>query len=133
MTNKELADTFALIADLLEIKGEVIYKTLAYRKAAENLAGLGRDVNDIWKQGGQKALLELPGVGKAIAEKIDELLQTGKLGFLEKLKQEVPPELATLLQIPDLGPKKVGLFHRQLHIRTIAQLKAAAQDRKSVV
>jgi len=130
MTNKELADTFALIADLLEIKGEVIYKTLAYRKAAENLAGLGRDVNAIWKQGGQKSLLEIPGVGKAIAEKIDELLQTGKLGFLEKLKQEVPPELATLLQIPDLGPKKVGLFHRQLHIRTIAQLKTAAQAGK---
>jgi len=130
MTNKELADTFALIADLLEIKGEVIYKTLAYRKAAENLTGLGRDVNDIWKQGGQKALLEIPGVGKAIAEKIDELLQTGKLGFLEKLKQEIPPELATLLQIPDLGPKKVGLFHRQLHIRTIAQLKTAAQAGK---
>ena len=130
MTNKELADTFALIADLLEIKGEVIYKTLAYRKAAENLAGLGRDVNAIWKQGGQKSLLEIPGVGKAIAEKIDELLQTGKLGFLEKLKQEIPPELATLLQIPDLGPKKVGLFHRQLHIRTIAQLKTAAQAGK---
>ncbi|MEX2143823.1 MAG: DNA polymerase/3'-5' exonuclease PolX [Anaerolineales bacterium] len=127
MTNRELADTFALVADLLEIKGEVIYKTLAYRKAAENLSSLGRDVNDIWKQGGQKALLEIPGVGKAIAEKIDELLQTSKLGYLEKLKKEVPAELAALLQIPDLGPKKVGLFYRELHILSIEQLKAAAQ------
>ena len=130
MTNKELADTFALVADLLEIKGEVIYKTLAYRKAAESLAGLGRDVNDIWKEGGQKALLEIPGVGKAIAEKIDELLQTGQLGYLERLKAEVPPGLATLLRIPDLGPKKVGLFHRELGILTIEQLKAAAQAGK---
>ncbi len=130
MTNKELADTFGLIADLLEIKGEVIYKTLAYRKAAESLTDLGRDVNDIWKQGGQKALLEIPGVGKAIAEKIEELLQTGQLGYLERLKAEVPPELATLLRIPDLGPKKVGLFHRELHILTIAQLKEAAQAGK---
>ena len=127
MTNKELADTFALVADLLEIKGEVIYKTLAYRKAAESLTDLGRDVNDIWKQGGQKALLEIPGVGKAIAEKIDELLQTGQLGYLERLKAEVPPELATLLRIPDLGPKKVGLFHRELHILSIEQLKEAAK------
>jgi DNA polymerase (family 10) len=127
VTNKELADTFALVADLLEIKGEVIYKTLAYRKAAESLTDLGRDVNDIWKQGGQKALLEIPGVGKAIAEKIDELLQTGQLGYLERLKAEVPPELATLLRIPDLGPKKVGLFHRELHILSIEQLKEAAK------
>ena len=130
MTNRELADTFALVADLLEIKGEVIYKTLAYRKAAESLSALGRDVNDIWQQGGQKALLEIPGVGKAIAEKIDELLRTGELGYLERLKLEVPAELATLLQIPDLGPKKVGLFHRELGILSIEQLKKAAQAGK---
>lgn len=130
MTNKELADVFALVGDLLEIKGEVIYKILAYRRAAENLAGLGRDVNDIWKQGGQKALLEIPGVGKAIAEKIDELLKTGQLGYLERLKKEVPAELATLLQIPDLGPKKVGLFFSELHILSIDDLKKAAQAGK---
>lgn len=130
MTNKELADTFALIADLLEIKGEIIYKTLAYRKAAESLASLGRDVRDIWKEGGQKALMEIPGVGKAIAEKIDEMLKTGNLDFLEKVKKEVPPELATLLQIPDLGPKKVGMFYKKLGILTMDQLKEAAQQQK---
>jgi len=76
MNNKELADTFTLIANLLEIKGEVIYVTLAYRKAAENLSTLGRDANEYWKEG---KLREIPGVGKAIAEKIDELLRTGQL------------------------------------------------------
>ena len=106
MNNRQLADTFTLIADLLEIKGEVIYKTLAYRKAAENLAGLGRDVNEIWKEG---KLREIPGVGEAIAGKIDELLRTGKLEFLEKLKKEVPPGLADWLKVPSLGPKKVGM------------------------
>jgi len=130
MTNQELADVFALVGDLLEIKGEIVYKTLAYRKAAESLSGLGRDVNDIWKEGGQKALMEIPGVGKAIAEKIDELLQTGKLEYLEKVKKEVPAELAALLQIPDLGPKKVGMFYRELGILTIDQLKEAAQQQK---
>jgi DNA polymerase (family 10) len=130
MTNQELAEVFALVGDLLEIKGEIVYKTLAYRKAAESLAVLGRDVNDIWKEGGQKALLEIPGVGKAIAEKIDELLKTGKLEYLEKVKKEVPAELATLLQIPDLGPKKVGMFYRELGITTIDQLKEAAEKGK---
>lgn len=130
MTNKELADTFLLIANLLEIKGEVVYKTLAYRKASENLTNLGRDVTTIWAEGGQKALLEIPGVGKAIAEKIDELLSTGEMSFLEKLKKEVPQELATLLRIPDLGPKKIAMFYRELGITTIDELKAAAQEGK---
>jgi DNA polymerase (family 10) len=67
-TNRQLADIFTTIGDMLEIKGEVIYKILAYRKAADSLNDLGRDVNDIWREG---RLTEIPGVGKAIAEKID--------------------------------------------------------------
>lgn len=127
MTNKELADVFILVADLLEIKGAVVYKTLAYRKAADNLTNLGRDVQDIWKEG---KLTDIPGVGKAIAEKIDELLQTGKLNYLENLQKEIPSQLANLLKIPDLGPKKVGLFYRELNIKSLAELKAAAEKGK---
>ncbi|MEJ2756871.1 MAG: DNA polymerase/3'-5' exonuclease PolX [Anaerolineales bacterium] len=125
MTNKELADTFSLIADLLEIKGEVIYKILAYRKAADSLTNLSRNVEDIWKEG---TLTDIPGVGKAIAEKIDELLRTGELEFLNKLTAEVPEKLAALLQIPDLGPKKVKLFWKNLGITTLAELEKAARD-----
>lgn len=125
MTNKELADTFTLIADLLEIKGEVIYKILAYRKAAESLTDLSKDVKTIWEEGG---LTSIPGVGKAIAEKIDELLRTGQLGFLNNLKTEVPESLAGLLQIPDLGPKKVKLFWQDLGITTLAELEKAARN-----
>ena len=127
MNNRELADVFTLIADLSEIKGEIIYKTLAYRKAAENLAGLGRDANEYWKDG---KLEEIPGVGKAIAEKIDELLSTGKLEFLERLKKEVPPSLAEWLKVPGLGPKKVGLIWKTLKITTLTQLEAAAKKGK---
>lgn len=130
MTNKELADVFTLVADLLEIKGEVVYKTLAYRKAADSLTHLGRDVNEIWKDGGQKALMEIPGVGKAIAEKIDQLLSTGELPYLIKLQEELPAELAELLQIPDLGPKKVGLFYKELDITSLKELKEAAESGK---
>ncbi len=112
---------------LLEIKGEIIYKTLAYRKAANSLTELGRDVADIWQEEGLKGLQSIPGVGKAIAEKIEELLSTGKLGFLDRLSEEVPLSLADLLEIPGLGPKKVGLFWKELDITTLEELEAAAR------
>ncbi len=127
MNNRELADTFTLIANLSEIKGEIIYKTLAYRKAAESLTALGQDVNEIWKAG---KLQEIPGVGKAISEKIDELLRTGKLEFLEKLEKEVPPHLAEWLQVPGLGPKKVALIWKELDITTLSELEKAAREGK---
>jgi DNA polymerase (family 10) len=127
LTNQQLADIFRRIADLLEIKGEVIYKILAYRKAADNLENLGSDVSGFWREG---KLTEIPGVGKAISEKIDELLVTGKLDFLEKLEQEVPPGLIGVLQVPDVGPKKAALFWKQLGVTNLAELESAARGGK---
>ncbi len=127
ISNQQLIETFRLIADLLEIKGEVIYKILAYRKAADSLESLGRDAYDIWQEG---KLTEIPGVGKAIAEKIDEIFSTGKLEFLEKLKSEVPPGLVEVLQVPDLGPKKTAMFWKELGITNLSELEAAAQAGK---
>lgn len=127
MNNRQLADTFTLIANLLEIKGEIIYKTLAYRKAAESLLSLGREAAEYWKEG---KLEDIPGVGKAIAEKIDELLRTGKLEFLEKLKQEVPEELASWLAVPGLGPKKIALIWKTLGITALSDLETAAKEGK---
>jgi DNA polymerase (family 10) len=127
MNNRQLAETFTLIANLSEIKGEVIYKTLAYRKAAENLAGLSREASEYWKE---DKLEEIPGVGKAIAEKIDELMRTGKLKFLEKLKREVPESLAEWLKVPSLGPKKAGMIWKALKIKTLPQLEKAARSGK---
>jgi DNA polymerase (family 10) len=126
-TNQQVSDIFTEIADLLEIKGDVIYKILAYRKAADSLLYPGRDVYDIWREG---HLTDIPGVGKAIAEKIDELFSTGHLHFLEKLEAEVPPSLVELLQIPDVGPKKVALFWKTTGITTVAELETAARAGK---
>ena len=123
-TNQELADIFETIANLLEIKGEVIYKILAYRKAADSLRDFGGNVYDVWQEG---KLTDIPGVGKAISEKIDELYTTGHLEFLDKLSAEVPPSLAELLDVPDLGPKKIALFWKELGITDIASLEAAAR------
>ena len=127
MTNKDIAERFERIADLLQIKGEVIYKILAYRKAAESLLGLGRDVRDLHREGGLEAI---PGVGKAIAEKIAELLDTGELRFYDDLTASVPASLAELLPVPDLGPKKIKLFWEALGITSLSELEAAAKAGK---
>lgn len=127
MNNEEIAAVFDRIADLSEIKGELIYKTLAYRKAAENIRNLGADVEAVHREG---KLLEIPGVGKAIAEKIDELLTTGQLNFLLRLEQEVPPTLVDFLKVPDVGPKKAAMFWKQGGITTLAELESAARAGK---
>ena len=123
-TNQELADIFQTIANLLEIKGEVIYKILAYRKAADSLRDYGGNVYDVWQEG---KLTDIPGVGKAISEKINELYTTGHLEFLDKLSAEVPPSLAELLEVPDLGPKKIALFWKELGVTDLAGLEAATR------
>jgi DNA polymerase (family X) len=125
MNNGELAETFTLIANLLEIKGETVYKTLAYRKAAESLLALAGDVNQFWKE---DRLHDIPGVGKSIADKIDELMRTGSLEFLQKLEQDVPAGLAEWLQVPGLGPKKVALIWKELGITSLQALTTAARE-----
>ncbi len=127
MTNKELADIFANIADLLEIKGEIVYKVLAYRRAADTLREYGRNVSEVWKAG---QLKDIPGVGNAIAEKIDELLSTGKLAFYEKLKKEIPVGLVDMLRVQDVGPKRAALFWKKLGLTTLAGLEKAAREGK---
>jgi DNA polymerase (family 10) len=127
ITNQELADIFDKIGNLLEIKGEVIYKTLAYRKAADSLRANAAEAATL---DAQNRLQEIPGVGKAISEKIHEILVTGKLEFLVRLEQEIPPSLVDLLEVPDVGPKKVAMFWKQAHITTLAELENAAREGK---
>jgi DNA polymerase (family X) len=126
MNNSDIATIFDHIADLLEIKGEIIYKTLAYRRAAESIRMHSTEVAGLT----QKELKEIPGIGQAIAEKIEELNSTGKLDFLQKLESEVPPSLIDLLRVPDLGPKKAALFWKQAGITNLEQLEKAARTNK---
>ncbi|MCU0465053.1 MAG: helix-hairpin-helix domain-containing protein, partial [Anaerolineae bacterium] len=110
VTNREVADVFARVADLLEIKGEVIHRVLSYRRAAESIQELPRDLAAIAAEGG---LTELPGIGKTLAEKINELLTTGKLEFYEKLTAELPAGLVDVMRVNGVGPKKAKLFWEQ--------------------
>lgn len=122
--NQEIARAFNRIADLLEIKGELVHKVLAYRRAAEAIVEMGEDIRDYQRQG---RLTDIPGVGKALAEKIDELLSTGQLAYLARLEQEVPPGLLEVRAIPGVGAKTVRLLWQQLGVTSLADLEAAAQ------
>lgn len=125
MTNPDVAAILERIGDLLEIKGESKFKVIAYRKAAESVRGLGRELVAIHREG---ALDGIPGFGAAIVAKVAELLDTGSLGYYTKLAEEIPPTLAELLQVPDMGPKKVKLVWEALGVTDLAGLESAARS-----
>lgn len=127
MTNYEVVALLRRIADMLEIKGEVVYKALAYRKVADNIEALGIDINQVWRRG---KLREIEGVGEALQKKLEELLSTGRLGYYEKLQAEVPPGVVELLTIPEVGPKKARVLWEKLGATSVADVEQAARAGK---
>lgn len=127
MNNREIAEIFSRVADMLDIRGDQIHRVLAYRRAAENIMLLGRDINDIYAEGD---LTAIPGIGKTLADKIAELLTTGKLEFYERLSEEIPPSLPELLRVEGLGPKRVKQIYDTLGITTLDELAIAAEQGK---
>jgi len=123
MKNQFVADILYMIADLLDLKGEIFFKTRAYRIAAQTIEALDEDIEKLVNQG---RLESIPGVGEALAKKITELVQTGKIEYLERLKKEVPTGLIDLLGIPGLGPKKVAALYKNLGITDTQALREAA-------
>ena len=126
VTNREIAALLTNIGDLLDIKGENRFKIQAYRKAADNIAHLEQNLSDLWQSG--EDLTHISGIGRAIADKIDELFNTGKLGFWDRLTAEVPASLVEVLAIPDVGPKLAKAMWQELGLTTVAEVKAAAQQ-----
>ncbi len=127
MTNHEVAALLRRIADMLDIKGEVVYKSLAYRKAADNIDALGVDINEVRRQG---KLREIPGVGEALQKKLDELLGTGRLDYYEELRAEVPDGVVDLLTIPEVGPRKARLLWEKLGVQSVVDAEKAARAGK---
>lgn len=125
MTNFHLAQRFERIAALLEVLGDSPFKIRAYRRVARLIAELPEPIEDVARQG---RLRELPGVGEAIAAKIEEYLQTGTIGLLERLQEQIPQGVADLLAIPGIGPRTARLLHEQLGIASLAELEAAARS-----
>ena len=127
MDNRQIAAIFARMADILDIQGENPHRIMAYRRAAENIAALSRPLEEIWRAG---ELDSIPGIGKTLAEKIDELMRTGRLEAYEKLRAQVPDGVVEMLQVPDVGPRKAALFWKELGITSIAELEEAARAGK---
>lgn len=124
--NPDIAAAFEEIADLLEIQGANPFRIRAYRNAARTVSGLSEEVSALLARGAD--LTELPGIGEDLAGKMAELVETGTCGTLEKLRKEVPSDLAELLKVPGLGPKRVSAIYHELDVRTLEQLHRAAKD-----
>jgi DNA polymerase (family 10) len=126
MKNFEVANILKEIAVFLEMD-DVQFKPRAYEKAARSVEALQEDVEEIYRKGGVKALMEIPGVGKSIAEKIEELIKTGKIKYYEELREKVPVDLESLSGIEGLGPKTIKILWTELKIKNIDDLEKAAQ------
>ncbi|HEY2103154.1 MAG TPA: DNA polymerase/3'-5' exonuclease PolX [Chthoniobacterales bacterium] len=125
MTKEDIATALEQIATLLELKGDNPFKIRAYTNAARSIEAWGASFSDLQNE---EALEKIPGIGKAIAAKIKELVTTGSLKFLEELRAEFPEAILDLFSIPGLGAKKIKALHEQLHINSIADLQAACES-----
>ena len=127
MNKDEVAEILINIGTLLELKGEVVFKTRAYANAARTLESLSEPLDKLIAE---NRLGEIKGIGEALQKKITELATTGKLAYYDELKASIPPGLLEMLQVPGLGPKKVKALHDKLGIKTVDELEAACQAGK---
>lgn len=123
-TNREIADVFYAIADSMEVLGEDAFRSRAYRRAGDAIADLAAPLATLRAN---NELTGVPGIGKAIADKIGELLDTGKLEFYERLRAKVPPGVLEVLHVPNIGPRTAGRLYAELGIASVAELLAAAE------
>ena len=125
MKNQFVAEILYKIADLLDLKGEIFFKSRAYRMAAQTIEVMEEDIETIVR--GDR-LQSIPGIGEALAKKITEMVETGKLEYFERLKKEIPEGLLDLLEIPGLGPKKVAALYQNLGITTVDELRKSCMN-----
>ncbi|MBW2438288.1 MAG: DNA polymerase/3'-5' exonuclease PolX, partial [Deltaproteobacteria bacterium] len=123
--NNDIADIFNRIADFLEIEGQNPFRIRAYRNAAHTVSGLGIELKEMVAAG--ENLTQLPGIGKDLAAKIHEILETGTAQALIKLQKRIPQTVIDMLKLTNLGPKRVRILYQKLNIKNLAQLSTAAR------
>ncbi len=128
MKNSEIADIFYEMADLLEMQG-VQWKPRAYRNAARAVDS-AEDIELILKKGGKKALMDIPGIGDALADKIIEYIETGKIKEYEKLTGKLPEGVHAMMHIMGVGPKKAWRLYKELGIKSVDELERACKAGK---
>ncbi len=129
MENRDIARIFNQIADVLEITGGNQYKIRAYRRAAMNIEGLSKRIEDIYRED-ERGLREIPGVGEGIAKKIKEIIKTGRLKKHQELLKKVPPELLELTQITGIGPKHLKALMDGLNVKNVDDLERVCKEHK---
>src|SRR4030043_2265368 len=125
MKNKELADLFERMADILEFKGENPFKISAYRKASRILGDLTQGIEEFAEKGELKSI---PGIGEGRAQKIEEYLKTGKISKFEEVRKGASDELIAIMDIPGMGPKTLSMIHKEKGIGSLSQLEGAVED-----
>jgi DNA polymerase (family 10) len=125
MKNKELADLFNKMADILEFKNENPFKISAYRKASRVLGDLTQDIQEIAESG---ELKKVPGIGEGMAQKIEEYLKTGKISKYEEAKKGISDELIAMMEIPGMGPKTLAMIHKERGIGNLSELEKAIEE-----
>jgi DNA polymerase (family X) len=126
--NNDVADIFNKVADFLDIKGENPFRIRAYRNAARAVGSLSKSVSDMLAK--DEDLTRLPGVGRDLAGKIKEIVETGQLKMLEDLMRELPPGLDDLMKIPGMGPKRIKLLYSSQNIKSLDDLRRAAEEKR---
>jgi len=129
MINQELAKIFFEMAEYLQMQ-EDTFRPIAYKKAAFVLGSLEKSAKDIYKKGGLKALEEIEGVGKNIAQKIEEYLKTGKIRAHQNLKKQTPIKLDEISAVEGMGPRKAKILFKKLGIKNLKDLEKAAKKHK---
>ena len=128
MAQKPITRILEDIAMLLEIKGENPFKTRAYYNAAKTLSGI-TNLEELIQE---KRLREIKGIGEALSQKIEEYSDTGSMVYYEELTRKVPESLLELMQIPNLGPKKIKVLYDELGISNIGELEYACKENRLI-
>lgn len=128
--NDQLAKALRDIGFLTEVEDaqNAQFKSRAYYKAADSVDSLSADIADVYGRGGMDALLEIPGIGKAIAGKIEEFVKTGRIHQLEDLKKQIPIDIDQMNSVEGIGPKTVKAIYKKLGVTDLASLEAAAKE-----
>lgn len=125
MDKKQVSTILEEIGTLLELKGENFFKSRAYERGGRTILSLSEDISDLVESG---EIRKIEGIGSALADKITELVTTGKLEYYEKLKASIPPGLVEMTAIPGFGPKKIKKVYDALDIKTITELEKACKE-----
>ncbi len=123
MDNQSIARRFYRLATLMDIRGDDPFRLRSYRNAAEAIETWPTSVADTARNEGVPGLQTIPGVGKAIASKIIELLDRGTFDAWEKLTAETPETVLDLLEIPGIGPKTAALLHQRFKVSSLEEMR----------